>query len=103
MSAEPITPENVVQHKKTQIPECVIQTFNDLIALNWNGYEAVVKQEQIVEHLVSVHKVDRNIIFLQHYLDIEDIYRKAGWVVEYDKPAYNESYDAYFTFSKKKL
>jgi hypothetical protein len=32
-------------------------------------------------------------------LDIEPIYREAGWIVEYDKPAYCENYDANFTFT----
>ncbi len=25
-----------------------------------------------------------------------------GWIVEYDKPGYDESYDAYFVFKKGK-
>ncbi len=35
-----------------------------------------------------------------HWLDVEDVYREAGWVVEYDKPGYCESYEATFTFKK---
>ena len=34
------------------------------------------------------------------WLDFEPHYRELGWGVEYDKPAYNESYDAYFMFTR---
>jgi len=35
------------------------------------------------------------------WMDVEDAYRKAGWDVDFDKPGYNETYEANFTFSKK--
>ena len=37
-------------------------------------------------------------LYEKHYLDVEDAYRKRGWIVDYDKPAYNETYDAFFEF-----
>ena len=40
--------------------------------------------------------------FDYNWLNIEKIYEDAGWAVKYDKPAYNESYDAYFIFREKK-
>ena len=36
------------------------------------------------------------------WLDVEGIYRKAGWDVEYDSPGYCEDYPATFKFRKKK-
>lgn len=44
----------------------------------------------------------RDELFDKGWMDIEPIYRKSGWRVEYDKPAYNETYPATFTFSKKR-
>ena len=43
----------------------------------------------------------RVLIFSNHWLDVEDIYRKQGWKVVYDSPGYDESYDAYYEFRKK--
>lgn len=43
--------------------------------------------------------VPRNVVFANKWLDIEDIYREQGWRVDYDKPAYNENYQASFTFA----
>jgi hypothetical protein len=39
-------------------------------------------------------------IFDDNLLDVEEVYEKAGWKVEYDKPAFNESYPATFTFRR---
>jgi gamma-glutamylcysteine synthetase len=41
-------------------------------------------------------------IYDKKYLDIESLYKKHGWVVVYDKPGYSETYDPYWTFTKKK-
>lgn len=38
----------------------------------------------------------------REHLDVEDVYRAAGWEVTYDKPGYNETYDATFTFRSAK-
>lgn len=40
-------------------------------------------------------------VFKKGWLNVEYLFRAAGWEVQYDKPGYNETYEAYFTFSKK--
>jgi hypothetical protein len=45
----------------------------------------------------------RDAIFEHNWLDIEDIYRQAGWAVEYNAPAYNETFDETFKFSRNNL
>jgi len=47
-------------------------------------------------------KFKKNDIFEKNFLDFESVFRNVGWSVEYDKPGYCESYDAFFTFKKKK-
>lgn len=95
----PITPQEVIEHKQKQIPDEVINTFNELIAQNFNGYSATVIQKDVVS-LLEKRGFIRDGIFNYHLLDVEDIYRNAGWKVKYDKPAYCESYDAYFEFRR---
>ena len=56
-------------------------------------------QDDLVEEIADVMCISRRGIFDLGYLDIEDLYTK--WNVEYDKPGYNESYQAYFIFSRK--
>jgi len=42
----------------------------------------------------------RSEIINNGWLNIEEAYRAADWEVEYDKPAYNETYRAHFIFKK---
>lgn len=45
--------------------------------------------------------IDRETIFRRGYLNVEEAYREQGWSVVYDKPGYNETYDASFEFKVK--
>jgi hypothetical protein len=96
-NARPLSPKEVVKKKINSIPDAVFEAFNELIAKDFNGAFAIVKQKEVVKLLVEKGLKEKE-IYENHWLDVEDVYRKAGWKVEYDKPAYNESYDAYFEF-----
>lgn len=100
MAISPISPSDVAAHKLSTFPDVVIDTWNKAIAVSWNGYSAKIVQTEITDKLASVLNTTRSNVFSSGYLEIEDIYRKAGWKVSYDKPSYCEDYDAYFTFSK---
>ena len=95
---EPIKPEEV---KATATkPDEVIETFNELIKKYWDGERAVVPQREAVKMITERMGIDDKEIYRRRYLDIEFVYLRAGWKVEYDKPGYNENpYPAKFTFS----
>lgn len=103
-----ITPGQVVDAKENQIPDEVFAAFDELIAKDFNqGYATVMQNEVLLLALKKLkaaghRRMTRQIIFDNHWLDVEAIYRKRGWAVEYDKPAYNETYEANFKFKKKK-
>jgi hypothetical protein len=102
MSAvKPITPDEVVERKKETIPDIVFEVFNYLIAENFNGHSATILQKE-VDALLKKKKVNVDEAYKRHWLDVEDIYRGAGWDVAYDKPAYNETYEASFEFRPAK-
>lgn len=94
----PIRPSEVVSHKATVIPDKVIEIFNRLIAFNFSSGSARIKQSDIVSALFNAGFAKEH-IFADKLLDVEDIYRAAGWRVEYDKPGFNEPGDAVFIFS----
>jgi len=100
MAVAPIKPADVVEKKSVVIPDVVMDTFNDLIARNFADGEARFEQEEVVKALVAKGHT-REEIFANHWLDVEDIYRKAGWNVEYDKPGAPETYRASFTFRQR--
>lgn len=98
MAIVPIIPDEVVHVKQQIIPDGVFQAFNELIAAGWNGTQSVVLQREAIAKIGdALNKPD----FPIGYLDIEDIYRAAGWRVEYYTPGYNEDYSAKFIFKKK--
>jgi len=88
--------------KNDAIPDEVIEIFNEQILKNWSHFakSATVSQD-IVEKLISEKLgITLPIIHERHLLDVEDIYRKAGYHVIYNGPTYNENFSAYFKFSK---
>ena len=110
MSVEPIKPEDVAGAKLKVLPDEVIEAFNELIARKWNGSKSTLKQDEVIELIlekfrisptIRQEEVTRGTVFKECWLDIEDIYRGQGWVVEYDKPGCgNETYGASYTFRK---
>ena len=97
----PISPKDVIKAKQRDIPEFVFEVINQLIVENIDGNEAKVRQDEIVNRLVVNHDVERSDIFKKGWLNIEDIYRKAGWKVTYDKAGYCETYSSFFLFTKR--
>lgn len=98
-----ITPSEALSLKESIIPDEVFDAFNELIVEKIDLHGSVtVMQDDVVEKIINKLGCNRQDIFDKHWLDVEKIYQAAGWVVAYDKPAYCESYKAYFKFSRKK-
>lgn len=98
---DPIRPEDVTETKRGNFPPEVMQAWNDIIAKNFSNGSSFIRQNEIAEAIAKKLDITRTEVFDNKYLDIEDIYRAHGWKVEYDKPGYNESYEASFTFRKR--
>lgn len=94
---KPIGPEQAEQLRMEQFPGEVLEVFNALIAKNMVRGRAVIRQDDAVRALVA-RGMNEGKIFQDGLLDVEDMYRQAGWKVTYDKPGYNESGNAYFVF-----
>lgn len=101
MKIKPITPNEIVQHKFENLPDSVIEVFNLLIAQSWDGTKAIVEQRSAANLIAKKLDITQAQVYEKKLLDVEEVYRKAGWVVMYDKPAYCESYEATFTFKRK--
>lgn len=96
---EPIKPSEV----KQIIPEFVIKGANECIQKHYHALErrSHFTQDALIDCILKYkpnEEINRHTLFDNHWLDIEPIYRIAGWEVEYDKPAYCEDYPANFTF-----
>lgn len=109
--SQPIRPDQVGALKAQLFPAYVFDGFNELIAQNFVGKSATIKQQDVIENILakanaglSSDEIDGGAgltlaeLYKRGYLNVEEAYRAQGWKVEYDKPAYNESYPATFTF-----
>ena len=101
---KPINLKDVVAKKKAQLPPEVLDAFNELIAEHFDGTSSSFEQKEVVSRIRKKFggKYTSQQLFDRNWLDVEPIYRKEGWKVEYDKPAYCESYEATFEFTKKR-
>lgn len=66
-----------------------------------------MRQYEVVSKILGFfenedHAAIKKRIFDENWLDIELIYEQFGWKVKYDKPGWDEDYDPFFEFSKKK-
>lgn len=96
-----ITPQEL-DEKGPNIPDEVIEVFNELISKNYRNGSATIKNKEIVPLIASRLNISTNLVYENHYLDVESIFRKVGWIVKYEQATYGDSdFDAYFKFSKK--
>ena len=97
----PISPDEVTGLQRELIPPEVIEIFNRFIGRTILNGHATIRQDDVVKALVE-SGLDKRAIFDNGWLNIEEIYREAGWEVVYDSPAYNESYPPTFKFTVPK-
>jgi hypothetical protein len=84
----------------------MIQAANELLAenLSASGGEITFTHEELRKRFQKIvaeatGKDASEVECNTKWLDIEDIFEKAGWIVQYDSPGYNESYDGFFIFN----
>lgn len=95
----PISPSQVAEKKRQIMPE-VIDIFSDLIARNFSNGSATVKAKDATAKICEVLGVTRDVVYSNHYLDVEEVFREVGWKVKYEQPDYTENFDSYFEFRK---
>jgi hypothetical protein len=100
--AGPIKPSEVQKVKDSKLPEEVFQVFNDLIVENWDGNSATFYKDEANKRVAKALNISGQEVYNRNLLDVETVYRKAGWKVEYDSPSIGDNYEANFTFSKKR-
>lgn len=95
------------------IPDAIINVVNNMLIANYKGDKSItINQDELVSEICRVmadtmidignkhlQPFNRNMIFNCKWLDFENLYRQKGWKVEYDKPAYCETYPAYWKFT----
>lgn len=105
---KPITPRQAKAGRMNIIPDEVLDAFNELITENMNRDQSTFKQKDVLTRIRSKlndtfgNQYTDQVICNSGWLNIEDLYRAAGWKVGYDRPGYNETGDATFNFTTKR-
>ena len=89
----PLNPNQINYESVNTIPLEVIESFNKLIIINWDGNKAQIKQTDVINQILkefvdTKSNLTMNDIFVNKWLYIEEIFESHGWDVEYIK--YNE-------------
>ena len=77
---EPLRPEDV-DVPRVLFPDFVIGAINILIARHWNGESAEFDICLVKEEILGPGNDGR---WENWWLDFEEVYRAAGWIVKYD-------------------
>lgn len=91
----PISPKEAAA--KPAIPDFVFEAVNSFL----NGGPVTFTMNALIRRMVLPSDVKRHDIFEKSWLDFEPAYRAKGWRVDFDKPGFNESYEANWTFTPK--
>lgn len=100
--AVPISSDQAEKDASDAFPDEVIECFNQLIVGNLRNGQAVILQKVAARLIAQRMHIPEHEVYQRGYLDVEDMFRAAGWSVEYDKPGYCETYEAFFKFKRKK-
>jgi len=100
-----ITPNEVLENRERYIHPDIIKVVNEILSQRFirNSVCKITVKEIWEKFHILNPEFDKKLLFKEKHMDFEDVYRKSGWVVQYDGPAYNETYDAFFKFSLNEL
>lgn len=102
---KPLSPDEALTLKHRIIPDVVIDAVNRLLSTKFDGCSCTLYQNEVIDAIQDL-SAERRIPFSRHALfaskslDFESVFEKEGWSVYYDKPAYCETYEPYWTFQR---
>lgn len=105
MSTKPLRPDEAIALKKGDRPDAIMIAFNQEIAEHIrvsDGRAKVLQKDVIAKIKDALSGMTESDVLDKGWLDVEGEFRKAGWEVKYEKPARDESFDAYYIFEKKR-
>lgn len=95
---KPITPDEAGEELCRNIPEGVIEVWNELIARAFDGFKAVISFDDAQRAIASTWCALPTTVTARGWLSIEPLYHKAGWIVEFGK---SQEHPASFIFRRR--
>lgn len=100
MSVLPIKPSEVVE-KKEELPDGVIEVYNDLIAKNFKDGRAVVLHKHALSAIAIKMHTSKEKCINNRWLDVMEVFQEAGWDVKHRAPPYAADGEEQYIFIKK--
>lgn len=97
-----LSPTKIAKKHLASIPEVVFEAVNELLAKGAGGSVSFTQDELLALLAKKAPEIKRATYFDNGWLDFEAKYRAQGWSVEFDKPAYCETYDAHWNFTPRR-
>ena len=96
-----IKPISPTEHSKFRggFPDFVFEAFNRKISEVRSTSTIRVSQNEVIALIEALGNVTRSEIFANNWLDVEEHYQDAGWVVTYNKSPCWSDMESYFEFS----
>lgn len=105
MSSKPIRPSEVKEHFDNNFPSFIIDAINDVIKESYrpNSKKFDVKLSVVKNKIITAisnynDEFNASYQFKDYFLDFENLYKKFGWKVSFDKATYGDSYESFYTF-----
>jgi hypothetical protein len=101
MKGVPLTPVQAKTAQAESIPDFVVDAFNELIVKGMNSEKYIrssVSQTEVTDLICKSLKENEKVKL--HWLNIETLYERAGWIVKYEKDE-NGNNRSFFTFTAK--
>lgn len=100
---EPIKPKDIIDNLDDIIHPAIIKAVNFLLKEQFRGGSTAIKQKDIeAKAMEFCSDLTSKEIYDKKHMNFEKVFEKAGWIVKYAKPDWDENYDAYFKFEAKK-
>jgi len=105
-SGVPISPKQLIEliPELPPIPAEVIDAVNELLQAKYDEETGIARFDLKDVADLSAKKLgyeSREPIYKNNWMDFEPIFEEKGWSVEFHRPAYCETWGAYFVFSAK--
>lgn len=96
-----LSPDEMVKHWQQALPDAVVETFNELLAKQFNGKTAKILEEDLLSAIkkkgLAIHEVRE-----QNWLSqTRELYTEKGWKVSFNSPGWDDNFKSYFYFEIK--
>ena len=102
MAVKPITPDEIPDEPKVEVPEQVIEVFNELIRKHRIGSASWFEEGEVLDAIREKGLTQVVDLVVRSWEDVLKIYRDVGWIANYNYHSWDRISLATFYFDKRK-